>query len=161
MSQLTGLPLEKIEVELGNSSFPAGPVSGGSWATAIAMSVIAGAPCEAIKRLRQYAVADSAPFAGAKPDSLLAENGTLAAGDRHVSFADILASQRLTRAEGFLHSDGADMSKFSFRSFACILWKSAGIPAFHACAWRGLSAQSTSARWSVHLPRVTRWKAAS
>jgi xanthine dehydrogenase YagR molybdenum-binding subunit len=117
VSQLTGLPLEKIEVELGSSSFPAGPVSGGSWATASAMSAIAGATREALKRLRQYAVADSAPFAGAKPDSLLVENGTLAAGDRHVPFADILASQRLARAEGFFHSDGADMSKFSFRSF--------------------------------------------
>lgn len=117
VSQLTGLPLEKIEVELGSSSFPAGPVSGGSWATASAMSAIAGATREALKRLRQYAVADSAPFAGATPDSLLVQNGALASGDKHVSFADILASQRLARAEGFFHSDGADMSKFSFRSF--------------------------------------------
>ncbi|MCF5031696.1 xanthine dehydrogenase family protein molybdopterin-binding subunit, partial [Pseudomonas syringae] len=37
VSQLTGIPMERVEVELGSSSFPAGPVSGGSWVTASVM----------------------------------------------------------------------------------------------------------------------------
>nr|WP_083380276.1 molybdopterin cofactor-binding domain-containing protein [Paraburkholderia fungorum] len=117
VSELTGLPLDKVEVELGSSSFPAGPVSGGSWATASAMSAIAGATREALKRIRQYATADSAAFAGTKPDALQVSNGTLSANGKSVTFADILTSQRLARAEGYFHSDGADMSKYSFRSF--------------------------------------------
>lgn len=117
VSELTGLPLDKVEVELGSSSFPAGPVSGGSWATASAMSAIAGATREALKRIRQAATADSAAFAGTKPDALQVSNGTLSANGKSVTFADILTSQRLARAEGYFHSDGADMSKYSFRSF--------------------------------------------
>lgn len=117
VSELTGLSLEKVEVELGSSSFPAGPVSGGSWATASAMSAMAGATREALKRMKQYAVADTGPFAGAAADSLDIQNGALVSGGRQASFADILASQRLARAEGWYHSDAADMSKYSFRSF--------------------------------------------
>ncbi|WP_341316979.1 xanthine dehydrogenase family protein molybdopterin-binding subunit [Paraburkholderia sp. IMGN_8] len=117
VSELTGLPLEKVEVELGSSSFPAGPVSGGSWATASAMSAIAGATREALKHLKQYAVAESGPFSGVKPDSLVVGHGALSEGNKQVSFADILASQRLARAEGWYHSEAADMSRYSFRSF--------------------------------------------
>lgn len=117
VSELTGLPLEKIEVELGSSSFPAGPVSGGSWATASAMSAIAGATREALSRMKRYAVADTGPFAGVTVESLVVKGGALSSGSRQSSFADVLASQRLARAEGWYHSDAADMSRYSFRSF--------------------------------------------
>ncbi|WP_434114353.1 xanthine dehydrogenase family protein molybdopterin-binding subunit [Paraburkholderia caffeinilytica] len=117
VSELTGLPLDKVEVELGSSAFPAGPVSGGSWATASAMSAIAGATREALKRLKQYAVAPTGPFAGVNADSLTVADGSLGSDTRRVTFADILNGQRLARAEGFFHSEGADMTKYSFRSF--------------------------------------------
>jgi xanthine dehydrogenase YagR molybdenum-binding subunit len=117
VSEITGLPLESIEVELGSSAFPAGPVSGGSWATASAMSAIAGATREAISKVKSYAVAPGAPFAGAKVDDIAAGNGSLSLNGRHVGYADILQSQKLARAEGFFRSLGADTSKFSFRSF--------------------------------------------
>jgi xanthine dehydrogenase YagR molybdenum-binding subunit len=117
VSELTGLPLDKVEVELGSSAFPAGPVSGGSWATASAMSAIAGATREALKRMKQYAVAASGPLAGASADSLVVRDGALSAGAKQVSFCDVLASQRLARAEGWYRREAADMSKFSFRSF--------------------------------------------
>ena len=117
VSQLTGLPLENVEVELGSSSFPPGPVSGGSWATASGMAAVAGATRAALKRLRQYAVAESGPFAGASVDSIGVETGNLTFGAQRVSFADVLNSQRLARAEGSFHSEGVDMTKYSFRSF--------------------------------------------
>jgi xanthine dehydrogenase YagR molybdenum-binding subunit len=97
VGELTGLPLDKVEVELGSSAFPAGPVSGGSWATTSAMSAIAGATREALKRMKQYAVAASGPLAGASADSLVVRNGALSAGAKQVSFCDVLASQRLAR----------------------------------------------------------------
>jgi xanthine dehydrogenase YagR molybdenum-binding subunit len=117
VSQLTGLALERVEVELGNSSFPPGPVSGGSWATASGMEALAGATRGALKRLKQFAVAESGPFAGASVDSLGVDSGSLTLGSQRVSFADVLNSQRLARAEGWHHSDGVDMSKYAFRSF--------------------------------------------
>ena len=117
VSQLTGLPLERITVELGSSAFPRGPVSGGSWATASVMPALAGATREALKQLRQYAVAEGGPFAGSDPEALKVDAGRLRAGDRAASFADVLASQRLARAEGYFHSDGADTSRYAFRSF--------------------------------------------
>ena len=117
VSQLTGLPLENVEVELGSSSFPPGPVSGGSWATASGMAAVAGATRAALKRLKQYAVTESGQFAGASVDSIGVETGNLTFGAQRVSFADVLNSQRLARAEGSFHSEGVDMTKYSFRSF--------------------------------------------
>jgi len=117
VAQLTGLPVDRIEVELGSSSFPAGPVSGGSWVTASAMSAIAGATRVALTKLKGYAVADSGPFKGQNPDALAVTRGALTANRQSVPFAQVLASQKLARAEGWFHSEGADMTKYSFRSF--------------------------------------------
>jgi xanthine dehydrogenase YagR molybdenum-binding subunit len=52
VAQLTGLPFERIEVELDNSTLPPGALSGGSWATASAMPAIAGATRAALAKLR-------------------------------------------------------------------------------------------------------------
>jgi xanthine dehydrogenase YagR molybdenum-binding subunit len=117
VAQLTGLPFERIEVELGSSAFPPGPVSGGSWATASGMEALAGATRAALRQLMQFAVAKGAPFAGAKPEDLNVEGGTLKLGDRSAAFSAVLESQRLARAEGRYHSDGVDMTRYSFRSF--------------------------------------------
>jgi xanthine dehydrogenase YagR molybdenum-binding subunit len=40
VSAVTGIPIDRIEVELGDSSYPSGPVSGGSWATATTLPVL-------------------------------------------------------------------------------------------------------------------------
>ncbi|RMQ40810.1 Aldehyde oxidase and xanthine dehydrogenase [Pseudomonas cichorii] len=117
ISQLTGLPLDRIEVELGSSAFPAGPVSGGSWVTASIMPAIAGATREALGKLRQYAVAEGAPFAGEDAETLEVESGQLVKGDRRVSFSALLEQQRLARAEGNYHSEMAKADQYSFRSF--------------------------------------------
>jgi xanthine dehydrogenase YagR molybdenum-binding subunit len=54
VSSITGIPLDKIEVELGNSSFPPAPVSGGSWATASVLPAIAEATRQAIEQLKAF-----------------------------------------------------------------------------------------------------------
>ncbi|BAP45728.1 xanthine dehydrogenase family protein molybdopterin-binding subunit [Pseudomonas sp. LJDD11] len=117
VSELTGLPVERIEVQLGNSSFSPGPVSGGSWVTASIMPALAGATREALDKLRSYATAESGFFAGEKPDTLQVRDGRLVKGERQVSFADVLAQQRLARAEGTYHSEQGKEQKYSFRSF--------------------------------------------
>ncbi|WKW31056.1 xanthine dehydrogenase family protein molybdopterin-binding subunit [Pseudomonas viridiflava] len=117
VSQLTGIPMDRVEVELGSSSFPAGPVSGGSWVTASVMPAIAGATREALQKLRQYSVGKNAAFAGQEVDSIKVENGQLVSGEQRVSFVDVLKGQRLSRAEGNFQSGMQSSDKFSFRSF--------------------------------------------
>ncbi|WP_044319713.1 xanthine dehydrogenase family protein molybdopterin-binding subunit [Pseudomonas amygdali] len=117
VSQLTGIPVERVEVELGSSSFPAGPVSGGSWVTASVMPAIAGATREALEKLRQYAVSKDAVFAGQDAESIKVENGQLVIGEQRASFVDVLKGQRLSRAEGNFQSGMPEAGKYSFRSF--------------------------------------------
>lgn len=118
VSELTGLPMERVEVQLGNSSFPPGALSGGSWVTASMMPAVAGATRQALDTLREYAVMNNGPFAGDDPQSLeLGENGQLRKGDVSASFADVLTRQRLSRAEATYHSGGSQNDKYSFRSF--------------------------------------------
>jgi len=117
VSELTGLPVERIEVKLGDSSFPAAPVSGGSWATASVMPAIAEATRNAIAQLKTFATAPNAPFAGMKPDDIRFEQGRLVSGVRAADFSAMLKSLRLAGAEGFAHTAGAPTGQYSFRSF--------------------------------------------
>ncbi|GAB7524509.1 xanthine dehydrogenase family protein molybdopterin-binding subunit [Paraburkholderia sp. 2C] len=117
VSSLTGVPVERIDVKLGDSSFPSAPVSGGSWATASVMPAIAEATRNAIAQLKTFATQNGAYFDGAKPDTLKFENGRLVNGERSVDFATVLKSQRLASAEGAAQTAGAPSGKHSFRSF--------------------------------------------
>ena len=49
VSHETGVPVEKVEVVLGDSSLPPGPISGGSWATASLTPAVLGAARNAAK----------------------------------------------------------------------------------------------------------------
>src|SRR6202041_40960 len=49
VSQKTGIPLDKIEVVLGDSALPPGAISGGSWATASSIPPV----LEAIEKAQQ------------------------------------------------------------------------------------------------------------
>lgn len=117
VANITGLPFERIQVRLGDSSFPAAPMSGGSWATASVTPAIAEATRNAIARLKSFAVADKAFFAGAKTDDLRFEEGRLTDGKRSLDFAAVLKGQRLANAEGFARTSAASVGKVSFKSF--------------------------------------------
>lgn len=117
ISQLTGLPMDRIEVQLGSSAFPPGALSGGSWVTASVMPAIAGATRQALEKLRQYAVMSGGQFAGLQAEALEVDSGQLVNGERRVTFAEVLSKQRLSRAEGNFHSGLAKAGEHSFRSF--------------------------------------------
>jgi xanthine dehydrogenase YagR molybdenum-binding subunit len=117
VSSVTGIPVERIDVKLGDSSFPDAPVSGGSWATASVMPAIAEASRQAITQLKLFATQSGALFDGAKPDAVRFENGKLVSGERSVDFAAVLKAQRIASAEGQAHTPGAPSGKYSFRSF--------------------------------------------
>jgi xanthine dehydrogenase YagR molybdenum-binding subunit len=126
-SQKTGVPLEKIDVELGDSALPEGPISGGSLATSSVIPAVFKAADQAIASLFIIAVTTpGSPFLGHKPDDLALEGGRVfvrAEGSaRGVAFADVLRGANVRLVTG---SGRAEMTafvpnqKFSKHSFGC------------------------------------------
>src|SRR5262249_23653072 len=94
-SQRTGVPLDKVEVALGDTSLPPGPLSGGSMATGSVVPAVFAAADSAIASLRTIATATpGSPFAKRKPEELAFDGGRIfvqADGPaKAVPFADLL-----------------------------------------------------------------------
>ena len=75
-----GLPLDRIDVQVGDSRLPPSPVAGGSNSTASLCTVLAKACREITDRIARAAVARGA-FAGADPAALRLTDGRLKAPD--------------------------------------------------------------------------------
>ncbi|MES1925353.1 xanthine dehydrogenase family protein molybdopterin-binding subunit [Salinisphaera sp. T31B1] len=113
-----GLPVERIKVMIGDSTFPHGPISGGSWATATLLPAVAEAARAAIKKIKEYAADPTGPLAGTKKKELVYEQGMIKDGNgKAVSIADVLKPQSLVSAMGEAHTGGAPDSGYSFGSF--------------------------------------------
>lgn len=118
VSAATGVPVDKIEVKIGDSDFVAGPLSGGSWATASVIPAVQQACDKAVAELKSYAVMKKAPFAGEKEDKLSFSNGELKTeSGSTVPFADVLNSLKMASAEGEGSTDGAMKEGYSSRVF--------------------------------------------
>ena len=79
----TGVPLDRIDVFLGDTSLPAGPTSGGSMATSAVLPATTSAANEAVNRLLHIAtLTPGSPFHGMKPDTLALTNGVVHAKDQ-------------------------------------------------------------------------------
>src|SRR5437763_10448738 len=75
-SEKTGVPLDKIEVALGDTSLPAGPISGGSMTTASVIPAVWAAADRAIGSLLSIAASTrGGPFEHSKPEELALEGG--------------------------------------------------------------------------------------
>jgi xanthine dehydrogenase YagR molybdenum-binding subunit len=138
-SDKTGVPLNKVEVVLGDTSLPAGPISGGSMVTGSIVPAVFAAADNAIASLLTVATTTpGSPFENRKPDELAFHAGHVfvkADGPaKGVSFADVLqrANMRLVtgsgRSEGtgrrrphYPQHDEVDdpQPKFSMHSFGC------------------------------------------
>src|SRR5690349_19142787 len=126
-SEKTGVPVDKIEVELGDSSLPDGPISGGSLATSSVIPAVFKAADEAIASLLIVAVSTpGSPFLGHKPDDLALEGGRVfvkAEGvGKGVPFGDVLrmANARLVTGSGSSEQTAfVPNPKFSMHSFGC------------------------------------------
>ncbi len=127
VSERTGVSLDKIEVELGDSALPDGPISGGSLATSSVIPAVFKAADQAITSLLIIAVATpGSPFLGHKPDDLVLENGSVfvkAEGPaKGVRFGDLLrrANARLVTGSGSAEMTAFDPHpKLSKHSFGC------------------------------------------
>src|SRR5438270_1384034 len=124
----TGVPVEKVEVVVGDTELPLGPVSGGSWATASVVLAVFAAADNAINSLLQVATGTpGSPFQNRKPDDLAFQNGRVLvkadAGGGGVPFADLLKRANLRLINGSGRSEGIfgskEKPKFSMHSFGC------------------------------------------
>lgn len=126
-SEKTGLPLDKVEVVLGDTSLPEGPISGGSMVTGSMVPAVFAAADNAIASLLSIATATpGSPFERRKPDELRLEGGRVfvkAEGPAGgVPFADLLrrANVRVVSGSGKSESTfGNPAPKFSTHSFGC------------------------------------------
>jgi xanthine dehydrogenase YagR molybdenum-binding subunit len=126
-SQKTGVPVEKVEVALGDTALPDGPISGGSLATSSVVPAVFAAADGAITSLMTVATTTpGSPFDGRKPEDLGFENGIVfvkADGSaKGVPFADLLrrANLRLVTGSGSSPATFGDPNpKLSTHSFGC------------------------------------------
>ncbi len=126
-SQKTGVPLDKVEVALGDTSLPSGPISGGSMATgSVAPAVFAAADKAIASLLNIAATTPGSPFEKRLLTDLAFENGRVfmkVEGAAHgVPFADLLrhANLRVVNGNGKAESTfGNPRPKFSTHSFGC------------------------------------------
>ncbi|HEX4005278.1 MAG TPA: xanthine dehydrogenase family protein molybdopterin-binding subunit [Acidobacteriaceae bacterium] len=113
VSDHTGIPVDKIEVVLGDTTLPVGPLSGGSWVTASVIPAIADACQSAIHSLIGIAVnAPASAFSGEKAADLEFANGLLTSkkspAKPAVPFDQILTSANIHSAIG----NGKSISSF-------------------------------------------------
>jgi xanthine dehydrogenase YagR molybdenum-binding subunit len=126
-SEKTGVPLDKVEVALGDTSLPEGPVSGGSMATGSVIPAVFAAADNAIASLLTIAATTpGTQFEKRPPTDLAFEAGRVfvkADGPANgMPFADLLqrANVRLVTGSGKSEATfGEKKPKFSTHSFGC------------------------------------------
>src|SRR5438128_3653537 len=126
-SDRTGVPLGKIEVALGDTALPPGPISGGSMATSSVVPAVFAAADSAIGSLLEIAtMTPGSPFERRKRSDLAYEGGRVFVKTdgpaKGVQFDDLLrrASLRLVTGSGKSEATfGNPNAKFSTHSFGC------------------------------------------
>jgi xanthine dehydrogenase YagR molybdenum-binding subunit len=126
-SARTGVPLDKVEVELGDTALPEGPISGGSMATPSLVNAVFAAADQALELLKTVAVsAPKSPFVNHKPEDVSFENGALFLKEggpaKGVPFFELLRNANLRQVTGSGQSAGTfgdPEARFSTQSFGC------------------------------------------
>jgi xanthine dehydrogenase YagR molybdenum-binding subunit len=124
VAEATGIPLDRIDVRLGDTTLPPGPISGGSWATASVIPAVSSAARAAVQALLTMATSGpSASFNGAKPDDLQFANGRVSRKSDPSSgmpFGDVVVRANARAATGNGQSSttfGSEDRKYSLHSF--------------------------------------------
>ena len=124
VAEKTGVPLEKIEVVLGDTTLPEGPISGGSMATGSLVPAVFEAAEQAVASLLETATkTQGSPFAGKKPDELVFEGGSVRTqdGKAAMAFPELLTQAQVRRVAGKGSAKGTfdemDKSKVSTHSY--------------------------------------------
>ena len=123
VSHETGIPVNKIDVVLGDSNLPTGPISGGSWVTASVTPAVLEAAQKATQALLLAAVKSDSPFKGKKPDDLEMIDAMVRLKGQSqgaIPMAQILQIAKVNSVSGVGKSDGTledPKPKFSFHSY--------------------------------------------
>jgi xanthine dehydrogenase YagR molybdenum-binding subunit len=134
VSHETGIPVDRVEVVLGDSSLPPGPISGGSMVSASVTPAVLQAAQNAGKTLILTAIkADGSPFSGKNQTDLeFADGGVRLKGQPQssVKIADVLRAAKIKAVSGQGKSEGTFLDpkpKMSFHSygaqFAEVTWQ--------------------------------------
>jgi xanthine dehydrogenase YagR molybdenum-binding subunit len=124
-AEMLGVEMEKVEVMLGDTDLPPGPLSGGSMLTASLVKPIIEAIADAGEKLVATAAAgNGTPFSGAKPADLQFSNGRIASnvGDTSsLRFDEVLRAVKLKSVFGKGSGEGTfpprTPPKYSSHSF--------------------------------------------
>ena len=121
-AETLGLPLMRVTSELGDSTMPTAPVSGGSQTAASVMPAVAAAARAARDQLVQLALGlDDGPFAGRGADAIAVADGVLYAAQepsRRIAHAEVLRRAGREAIEATERSEPGDEKKhFSMHSF--------------------------------------------
>jgi xanthine dehydrogenase YagR molybdenum-binding subunit len=134
VSHETGIPVSRIDVVLGDSALPPGPISGGSWVTASVTPSVLEAAQNATKSLLLVAVkSEGSAFKDKKPDDLEFVDGSIRLKGQSASavpMSEILRIARVRSVSGTGKSQGTfgeEKPKYSFHSygaqFAEVTWQ--------------------------------------
>src|SRR5262249_53725156 len=123
----TGVPLGRVEVALGDTALPPGPISGGSMATSSVVPAVFAAADGAISSLLSIATTTpGSPFENRKRDELAFEGGRVfiktEGSAKGVQFAELLRRATVRRVTGNGTSKstfGDPNARFSTHSFGC------------------------------------------
>ena len=144
VSDKTGLPLDKIQVVLGDSALPPGPISGGSSATSTVLPAIVEATQKAVDAVIQVAArTPGSPFQNADAKTLKMTQGRIHAQDKSpdtgVPFESIIALRNLVGLDGHARTDAdPNAKKFSTHSFGahfCEISFDPGIARLRVTRW--------------------------
>lgn len=123
VSDKTGIPVDKVQVILGDSSLPPGPTSGGSSATASVIPAIFKATDSAVEAvLKAASKTPQSPFENADPKTLKITGARIHAQNKPpqsgVAFQEILTMAKLAGLDGHAKTDGTpEQKKYSIQSF--------------------------------------------
>ncbi|WP_213879285.1 xanthine dehydrogenase family protein molybdopterin-binding subunit [Pseudomonas sp. dw_358] len=133
VAQLTGLPLERIDVVLGDSNLPPGPMSGGSMATGSLVPAVQQATQAAMDQAREMAAQHHPGFSGKKADDLEFINMRIrvkgAPADDGVEVGEMLQAARINHVSGHGKAAGSAEAekKVSLHSYGAhfveVIWQ--------------------------------------
>jgi len=109
VAEALGIDPDKIEVVLGDSALPTGPLSGGSMVTASLVPAVLEAAKNASQKV-QFAATTAGPFSGQSADNLLFSNGKIHRKDQTsangVPYEQVLQAANIDRVSGSGRSQG-------------------------------------------------------
>lgn len=123
VSAETGIAPDRIQVALGDTRLPRGPISGGSAATASVVPAVLAAARKAVQGACKLAVGEKGPFAGRQASELRLRHGRLRLADdgagAGVPLAEVLAAAGVAAVSGDGHAgSGREQKKqYSINSY--------------------------------------------